>query len=120
MGGESLQSRYLGEDKIHARRSGCFDQTFVCGRERQTELHGKSQISGVIVGETVPLRQDRQFEDVGGRLPGAINREILDAAYESGKLIPGYPLATVGHDQTITNFIEPQDGNQGTFFREAS
>jgi hypothetical protein len=59
----------------------------------------------------------REFRKVSAARPQS---EAPSVASGNRQLIEGDSLAPAGHEEAVANFIEPQEGDQGAFFGEAS
>lgn len=103
--------RVLNRDEAHACGGGRFAKFGVRRRQWQIKPIREREVRRIVIREVVGLCKDGQFEDLGGRLLRGFNRKGTQSSKEAANLIKCDPLATVGHEQSVTDFIEPQEGN---------
>ena len=63
--------------------------------------------------------QGGQLENLGRRLLRGVNWKGFQSRQKSANLVEGDSLTAVGHKEAIPNFVEPEDGNQGTLLGQA-
>jgi len=90
---------------------GCRQRQIGAGRERQ--------ICSVVIREAMCLSENWQLEYFQWGLLGGIDGKGLQSGEETVDLIEGDALAAVGHEKTVADLIEPERGDQSTFFRKA-
>ena len=79
------------------------------------EVQREREIGRIVIGKTVLLSEFWQFEDFFRILLGSINRESFQPRQKTIDLVESDSLPPVGHEQAVSNFIKPRDGNYGAF-----
>ena len=78
---------------------------------RQIRPIREREVGGVVIREVMRLCKDGRLEDIDGSLVRGLNRKGLQTRKETSNLIKCDPLATVGHQKAVADFIESQEGN---------
>lgn len=100
----------------HTRRGSRSAEFGIVRCQGQVGSRGKLEISRIVICEAVGACEDREVENSRWSLLSNVDGQRFQAREKPIDLINGKPLAAVRHQETVADFIEPQERDQSTFF----